>query len=67
MFRLDSAEDVTVLVGVKEKQFTIPKALLTQRSTFFKAALEGGFKEAIEQQVKLPEADEEIFEIYVQW
>lgn len=56
-----------VLVGPDEKQFTIPKVLLTRRSAFFKAALEGGFKEAKEKMIRLPEADVAVFETWAQW
>ena len=63
--RLDSAEDITVLVGDEEKQFTVTKALHLQRSPSLTKALEGGFKEAIQRKVGLSEVNEESFEIYV--
>lgn len=40
--------------------------MLKATSNFFTAMLDGQFREASENLVKLPEADAEIFSIYVQ-
>lgn len=58
---------MTVLVGSSEKKFTFPRVLLTRRSAFFKAALNGEFKEAKEKTVCLPEVEIEAFATYAQW
>ena len=65
--RLDSEEDITVLVGPEEKQFTIQKDFLCNGSTFFSAAINGQFREATERQVRLPEVDVDLFATYVQF
>jgi hypothetical protein len=56
-----------VLVGTDEKEFILYISIATARSNFFKAACTGSFKEAEEKIVRLPEADVDVFESYVQW
>lgn len=58
---------VLVKVGPEEQKFTIHKGLLCAVSTYFKAALEGGFKEAEEQMINMPEDDVEVFEHFQLW
>ena len=47
--------------------FTTDAETLTFRSSFFKTALSGGFKEAKDRVVKLPEDDAEAFEVYLHY
>ncbi|KAL8792219.1 MAG: hypothetical protein Q9195_005175 [Heterodermia aff. obscurata] len=58
---------VTVYVGPDSYAFHTYKELLCHDSTFFKAALQGSFKEGNEQTVSLPEDDVETFKIYQTW
>ena len=41
--------------------------MLKSKSTFFTAALEGGFAEGLSKSVTLPEEDPDLFENYVEW
>ena len=59
--------DIIVLVGAQEKRFTVHKNVITGRSAFFRAAVEGPFKEAEEKTVRLPEIDPDLFSVYLQW
>lgn len=58
---------VQVEVGPEERKFTLHKGLLCAFSSYFKAALEGGFKEAEEQVIRLPEDDVKVFERFQLW
>ena len=58
---------VTVYVGPDSHAFHVYKELLCHDSPFFKAALEGNFKEGHEQTVSLPEDDVGTFKIYQTW
>ena len=58
---------VTVYVGPDSYAFTVYKELLCHDSPFFKAALEGSFKEGDEQTVSLPDDEVETFKIYQTW
>lgn len=58
---------VTVYVGPDSYAFHVYKELLCRDSHFFKAALEGNFKEGDGQTVSLPEDDVETFKIYHAW
>jgi BTB/POZ domain len=58
---------VTIKVGLQEQTFSVHKPLLTETSTFFKAALDGNFKEAAENEVKLLEEAGEVFEQFFRW
>ena len=58
---------VTVYVGPDSYAFHIYKEILCRDSPFFKAALNGSFKEGDEQAVSLPEDDVETFKIYQTW
>ena len=58
---------VTVYVGPDSYAFHIYKELLCRDSPFFKAALDGNFKEGSEQTVSLPEDDVGTFRIYQTW
>lgn len=58
---------VTVLIGPDEKPFHAYKSLLCQVSTFFRAALEGQFKEGADNVVKMPEERETTFKMFLRW
>ena len=58
---------VYVKVGKDLKAFGLHKGLLCNRSAYFRAALEGNFKEAKEQVVLLPEDDVDVFELFQFW
>ncbi|MCJ1415788.1 hypothetical protein MMC32_002121 [Xylographa parallela] len=58
---------VTVIVGEKKRVFKIHKNLLCSSSEFFKAALDGKFKEAEEREINLAEEDPQTFERVVFW
>ncbi|KAL9094029.1 MAG: hypothetical protein Q9165_003699 [Trypethelium subeluteriae] len=63
------SEYVAVAAGTDPsiKRYTLPGALLTQNSPYFKNALEGDFKEAHERVVELSAFSPQTFEIYLQW
>ena len=53
--------------GDAKKVWHLPEKLLKSKSTFFTAALEGGFAEGLSKTVTLPEEDPNLFENYVEW
>ena len=53
--------------GDAKKVWHLPEKLLKSKSTFFTAALEGGFAEGISKTVTLPEEDPDLFENFVEW
>ena len=65
----DSIRNSTVelIVGEAQKKFTVHKLLLCRIAPFFRAALEGDFKEASEQKIDLPEESSEVIERFVLW
>ena len=73
MIRITSLSgcDSTVKVVVGDhawgSTWHLHRALLTNRSLFFRAALSGNFLESSTNTVNLPDEDSEIFEIFVQW
>ena len=58
---------MTVLVGSDKKSFHIHKALLSSKSTYFRAAFEGSFKEAEEKTLHLVDEDPDYFACYTLW
>ncbi|MCJ1283878.1 hypothetical protein MMC26_003209 [Xylographa opegraphella] len=58
---------VTLVVGPEKKIFKMHMGLLCSVSPYFKAALEGDFKEAQEQVIELTEDDSEIIEYFQFW
>ena len=56
---------VTVGDGEKQESFDVHEALLTARSTFFKNALSGDWKEAEDRVVNLPDVEGAIFQLYI--
>ena len=68
--RLDmymSSVKVTVLVGTELVAFKAPKDMLCHHSKFFDRALNGKWKEALENQITLEEDKPSAFELIVQW
>lgn len=57
---------VAIVVGPEQVTFKIPRGLLCHSSKFFDRALNGSFKEAVEQKISLEEDTVEAFQIVVQ-
>ncbi|KAI9701544.1 MAG: hypothetical protein M1836_001600 [Candelina mexicana] len=64
---LYTKEVVCILVGPEKKEFRIHKGLLCHESPYFRAALTGGFGEAHEGQVELPEDNTYEFGVFYKW
>ncbi|KAH9215359.1 hypothetical protein DL95DRAFT_408542 [Leptodontidium sp. 2 PMI_412] len=62
IFQLSADEIVTIHVGPKQKNFTVHKKLLCDRSEFFSKAFNGEFKEATDGVMYLPEDDADAFD-----
>ncbi len=62
-----TSDIVTIFVGPEKKAFPIHRALLSSKSTFFRGAFEGGFKEATDRTLTLAEKDPDCFARYVLW
>lgn len=58
---------VTLLVGGAERAFHIKEAVLFETSSFFKAEFTSDSRESSERIKRLPEEDETIFELFVDW
>jgi hypothetical protein len=58
---------VRVIVGEEQASFYAYRNVIRESSSFFKAALDGPFKEAAESKVTLPEDDPDVFEQFLQW
>lgn len=65
--RLLTEDMVNVYVGPKRKKFHLHKDLVCDRSSFFKKAVAGGFKEQKEKALYLPEDHVGGFILFVQW
>ena len=67
--RIADSQPIAIRVSVEANQKTwhLPKKLLTTKSTFFAAALDGGFAEQDSKTVTLPEVLSEDFEVWIQW
>ncbi|KAH9809305.1 BTB/POZ fold [Teratosphaeria destructans] len=68
--RLDFTESVTVVAGGKigqKKRFTVYKYIITAHPEFFRAACNGGFEEAKDKIVRLPEVEPETFGCLLHW
>ncbi|OBT49086.1 hypothetical protein VE00_00116 [Pseudogymnoascus sp. WSF 3629] len=65
--QLMGSDIVTVYVGPREKRYSIHKALLTSQSEYFEKALNGKFKEADEQTIRLPEDSPDAFDLLIGW
>ncbi|KAI4170849.1 MAG: hypothetical protein LQ346_008815 [Caloplaca aetnensis] len=62
-----TSDIVTIFIGPEKKAFPIHKALLSAKSTFFRGAFEGDFKEATDKSLTLAEDDPNCFARYVLW
>lgn len=58
---------VEITVGASETLFVVHRELLTLHSQFFRAAFEGGFREAEDGKVHLPDVEAKYFEHVVLW
>jgi hypothetical protein len=58
---------VILIVGTAKVQYTLHKDLLCFYSDFFRAALNGSFKEATEHRIELPEVQIDVFEAFQVW
>jgi len=58
---------IEVVVGTEATSWHLHKALLINRSPFFKLALDGHFKGSSENKVILAEDESTIFALFVQW
>lgn len=65
--RREVASSIVEINVANEKTYYVHKSLLTKESKYFKAALEGDFREARENRVKLEEVDVKTFSIFVDW
>lgn len=67
MSRLDLTTTIKVLVGKEKREYTLHKGFAIKSSEFFAKAVDGSWKEAMDQEVKLPEVDAADFERYLHW
>lgn len=67
LHRFDYFETITVLVGLEDTKFTVPKGIVGDESQFSQLACTGKWKEAAEQIVRLPEANSHSFGVFVGW
>ncbi|KAL9630939.1 MAG: hypothetical protein Q9204_004469 [Flavoplaca sp. TL-2023a] len=58
---------VTLVVGPNHKAYHVHHGLLCDRSSYFRAALQGQFQEAQANRIEFPEEDETTFEIFIRW
>lgn len=65
--RFGAVLTVTILVGKDKTPFQVHHDQLCEASAFFKAAFEGQFRESSEKTMDLPEEDEHLFDLFVQW
>jgi hypothetical protein len=56
-----------ITVGADAVVFTLPKRLLCNSSTYFKAALNNGFAETATQKITLDDDDPDVFRTYAAW
>jgi hypothetical protein len=60
-------ETVSIYVGPKRKKFLVHKKLICEISDFFSKAFTGGFQEAQENSMHLPEDDPNAFALFIDW
>lgn len=65
--RFSNVSTVTLLVGKNKTPFYVHINLLCDASSFFKAAFTSQFREGSEKKMDLPEEDEALFDLFVQW
>ena len=66
-YRFHETPTVTLFVGTSQKPFYVHGDLLCDVSSFFKAAFTGDFKESSDKTMQLPEDDENIFSLFIDW
>ncbi|THX23310.1 hypothetical protein D6C76_08769 [Aureobasidium pullulans] len=59
--------EITVGTGDAAVVFNLPKVLLCNSSTYFKAALNNGFSETATQSISLDDESPEVFRTYAAW
>lgn len=62
-----SGPSIKILVGPDLVEFSLPSPLLQSCSTYFKAALNGQFREAKDREIKLDDEDVNVFKTFVLW
>lgn len=55
---------VQVKVGPDKKEFSLQTGLFCNTAAYFRAALDGNFKESQEQSIEMPENDPEVFKYF---
>jgi hypothetical protein len=63
----DFDDTIIVLVGPKEKRFSIHQEAICDKSKFFKAACSKSWIECNQKLVRLPEVEVEVFRQYCKW
>lgn len=58
---------MTIIVGKEKKAYTLHKDLLCFYSDYFRAALNGNFKEATERKLELLDVDTSLFDAFQVW
>ena len=58
---------MTIIVGKEKKAYHLHKDLLCFYSDYFRAALNGKFKEATERKLELPDVDTSLFDTFQVW
>jgi len=58
---------VTVQLEGARQTFSVQKALLCSASDYFVKALDGKFKEAVDNTLHLPGCDEATFQLFLAW
>ena len=58
---------VNIFVGPKRKRYHVHKALLCDRSEYFRAMFQGGYKETEEKEVFLVDEDTSAIELFITW
>ncbi len=66
-FRYQNNTTIRVIVGSAEASFNVHKNFVCNASPFFEGACNSLFKEALNDEVYLPDADPEAFDIFMEW
>ncbi|KAK5695251.1 hypothetical protein LTR97_008757 [Elasticomyces elasticus] len=65
--KLEYTNAFTVLVGAEEEEFLLHASIAVMHSKFFRAACNGGFKEAKDKIIRMAEVEPATFRSYLQW
>lgn len=65
--RFTDGQVIKITLEGADKTFFVQKALLCSASSYFATALSGSFKEAAENQLRLPGCDQETLEFFLYW